>query len=298
MFVCPETGGPLEAWYSDQADVLYPMLDGVPVLVPRPHAFLRRHGPWDPTRGVAGQRHEVLGVDAPDAVTPHLGPEQLEASGRFGDWLLDLGQDSPDEWLASRANDAAPVGPMADIGCGVGPMAARAHRLGRHVICLDRSPDALLLARATLTGAQTEALVPTHRRGCRQMAIPMPPATSGITFAVADARHPPLPPASLAWAHLGFVLDTMAADDLVATLVATIGLVPRGGVVTVATAYGAPTGTPYLPHEGHPGPELREAMSELGLTVVAERDKVPHITRHNEREFTVRLADCLVLRRD
>ncbi|MCP4809036.1 MAG: class I SAM-dependent methyltransferase [Proteobacteria bacterium] len=298
MFVCPETGASLEAWYSNQADVLYPSVDGIPVLVPRPYDFLRRHGPWDPTSGVAGHAQDILGVDAPDAVSPFLAPSGLGASGSFGDWLLDLGQDGPDAWLAAQAQDAAPVGPAVDIGCGTGPMAARMHAAGRHVIALDRSPDAVLLCRALLTGGLTEALVPTHRRGARMMSVPVRPATSGLELAIADARHPPLEPASMAWAHLGFLLDVLGPDDVVAALVATIGLLPRGGVLTLANAYDAPEGAPNLPDEAPPGPEMREVLAELGMTVLAERDKVPHVTRHYDRRFTVRLVDCMVLRRD
>ena len=297
MFVCPQTGGSLEAWYSNHADVLYPEIDGVRVLVPRPYDFLRRHGPWDPAAGVAGQRHEPLGVDAPDAVSPFLPAGRLGASGRLGDWLLDLGDDGTDAWLASTAHEHAPTGPAADIGAGVGPMAARMHAVGRHVLVLDRSPDAVLLSRALLTGQTREALVPTHRRGCKTMAVPVQPAESGYAFAIADARHPPLEPQSLAWAHLGFVLDTMSPDDLVATLVATVQLLPRGGVLSIATAHGAPAGTPHLPDAPPPADELREVLAELGLSVVDERDKVPHVTRNHDREFVVRLAQCLVLTR-
>lgn len=297
MFVCPETRTALEAWYSNAADVLYPRVDGIPVLVPRPYAFLRRHGPWDPAGGVAGQAQEILGVPSPDAVTPFLPASGLQASGSFGDWLLDLGDDGPDAWLAAQAQAHAPQGPAVDVGCGLGPMAARMHGSGRHVVCIDRSPDAMVLCRDLLTGAVTEALVPTHRRGCGRMKSPVRGATSGYDFAIAEAQTPPLAKDSFAWVHLGFVIDELSTDELVKALVSSVELLGRGGLLTLSTAYDSPASTPHLPDEPPPGPEMVEVMQELGLQVVEERDKVPHVTRDYDRRFTVRLAHCLVLRR-
>jgi len=297
MFVCPATRTPLEDWYSNAADVLYPLVQGIPVLVRDPHRFLRRHGPWNPAVGVAGQPQELLGVQSPDAVTPFLAPKGLQASGSFGDWLLDVGQDGPDAWLSSQAREHAPVGPAVDIGCGLGPMAALMHGMGRHVVCLDRSPDTMLLCRELLTGRVTEALVPSHRRGCSMVASPLTPGTSGYDFAIAEAQTPPLPKDSFAWAHLGFLIDGLDPEALIQALVSSIELLARGGVLTLSTAYDSPASTPHLPDEAPPGPEMIEVLGELGLVVVAERDKVPHVTRHYDRRFTVRLAHCLVLRR-
>ncbi|HJN77281.1 MAG TPA: methyltransferase domain-containing protein [Myxococcota bacterium] len=297
MFVCPSSRGSLEEWYSNDADTLYPLVDGIPVLVPRPYDFLRRHGPWDPAGGVAGQRQELLGVESPDAVTPFLAPAGLQASGSFGDWLLDLGEDGPDAWLASAAIEHAPVGPCVDVGCGLGPMARLMHGLSRHVVCLDRSPDTMLLCRELLTGRLKEALVPTHRRGCGMVQSAAGSEATGFDFAIAEAQHPPLRKDSFAWVHLGFLIDGLEADDIVSALVASVELLGRGGILTLSTAYDSPPGTPHLPDEALPGPEMIDVVGELGLSVVDERDKVPHITRHYDRLFTVRLAHCLVLRR-
>ena len=81
VFVCPTTRTTLESWYSNAADVLYPVFDGIPVLVPEPEQYLRRHGPWDPRNGVAGQQQEIRGVWSPDAITPFLKPSELEDMG-------------------------------------------------------------------------------------------------------------------------------------------------------------------------------------------------------------------------
>lgn len=297
MFVCPSTRGPLEDWYSNSADVLYPLVDGIPVLLPRPYDFLRRHGPWDPVGGIAGQKQELLGVDSTDAVTPFLDPSALQAGGAFGDWLLDLAEDGPDAWLAEQAHGEAPAGPAVDMGCGLGPMARRMHRSGRHVVCIDRSPDTMVLCRDVLTGAVAEALVPTHRRGCGMMRSPVRGAATGYDFAIGEAQSPPLSKDSFAWIHLGFVIDGLEGEELVQALVSSIELLGRGGVLTLSTAYDSPAATPHLVDEAPPGPEMIDVMRELGLTLVQERDKVPHITRHYDRRFTVRLAHCLVLRR-
>ncbi len=295
MFVCPATGGPLEELYSEQADVLYPSIQGIPVLLPSPRQFLARHGPWDPTLGVAGQRQTILGVTEPDAVTPFLAPGDLGAGGRFGDFLLDLGQDTPEDWVIDKALAHAPVGPCVDLGAGLGQMAARMAAAQREVVILDRSPDAVVLCRALLHGQVREALVPTHRRGCLPQSVPRPPG-GRLHFAIADACAPPLAPESMAWIHMGGLLDVLEPEQLVQSLVQAVQRLVPAGVLSITTAYDTPGG-PMLPDEAPPEGEMREVLDELGLDLVEERDKVPSIRRLYDRRFEVRLVHCMVLRR-
>jgi SAM-dependent methyltransferase len=295
MFLCPATRTQLEAWYSNASDTLYPLLDGVPVLVPKPYPFLRRHGPWDPSLGVAGQTQEILTVQEPDAVTPFLTPDKMRAGGAFGDFLLDLGSDSPDHWLAGQATLHAPDGAAVDMGCGLGGMALRMALQGRTTAALDLSPNAVLLARDLLTGRMREALIPTHRRGAIAAHVPIPQPVSHVAFAIADVRSPPLPRDSFAWVHLGFLLDVLSPEDQAQALLQSVQLLARGGVLTVSTAYGGDY--PHVEGESDPSLELREVFRELNLLLVEERDHVPHVRRSYDRSFTVQLADCLVLRR-
>jgi SAM-dependent methyltransferase len=295
MFVCPATGGPLEELYSERADVLYPSIQGVPVLVPSPHQFLARHGPWDPTLGVAGQQQRILGVSAPDAVTPFLAPAELGASGRFGDFLLDLGRDTPEDWIVDKALPHAPQGVCVDLGAGLGQMAARMAAAQREVVILDRSAEAVLLCRGLLHGQVREALVPSHRRGCMLRAVPRPPGGQ-LHFAIADACAPPLAPESVAWIHLGRLLDVLEPEQLVQALVQSVQRLQPAGVLSLTTGYDAPSAV-MVPDEAPPEAEMREVLDELGLDLIEERDQVPSITRLYDRRFEVRLVHCMVLRR-
>ncbi|MCB9759777.1 MAG: methyltransferase domain-containing protein [Alphaproteobacteria bacterium] len=295
MFVCPKTRSPLEGWYSNEADTLYPQLDGVPVLVPDPHRFLLRHGLWDPTRWVAGAERRPLGVDAPDAVTPFFSPAEVPVRGVLEQWFDGLGHQDPDRITATWGNSMAPPGVAVDVGCGVGNVSRLMAEAGREVIALDLSPESVLLARALLTGAQDQALVRTHRLGAETMRLPFGPLTSPLHFAIADAAHPPLPKRSVAWAHLGFLLDVLPPDQLVAVLVATVGLLTTGGILTVTTAYDADG--PSQPLEPRPEPEIREVFRELGLKVLQEADDVPHVRREYDRSYRIRLTHCLALQR-
>ena len=293
VFVCPTTRTTLESWYSNAADVLYPVFDGIPVLVPEPEQYLRRHGPWDPRNGVAGQQQEIRGVWSPDAITPFLKPSELEVSGRFGDFLLDL-SGTPDDWLAEAAARHAPQGTCVDLGCGLGPMARRMSAQGRDVVALDLDLATMLLCRDLLTGKLEHAWVPTHRRGCRLMEVPPLSARGQVAFCIADAAAPPLPEQMFAWVHLGLLLDELTMDDLVKVLLSAIGLLARGSVLTITTAYDGPGA--HVPEEDAPEPELREVMQELGLELVDERDKLPHVTRRWNRRFEVRLVHASVWR--
>lgn len=295
MFVCPETRTSLEAWYSNAADTLYPHLEGVPVLVPDPKAFLRRHGPWNPRDGVVGQVQEPLGVSEPDAVTPFLAPGELGVSGVFGDALLDLGQLTPDAWLAAFVAQHGHPGPACDVGCGLGNMARLMAKQDRPVVAFDRSPAAVLTAKDLLTGQLTESLMPTHSRGARSVRVPPVAIDTPLRMAIADARFPPLPKDSMTWVHLGMLIDVLEGDDLVKALVESVQLLVRGGLLTVSTAYNS--AGPFIENEPSPVDDLREVFQELGLRLVEERDLVPKVTRHYDRRFTVELVHCLVFQR-
>ena len=295
MFVCPATGGPLEELYSEQADVLYPRIQGVPVLVPDPAQYLARHGPWNPSLGVAGQKQRILGVQAPDAVTPFLAPSELGAKGRFGDFLLDLGRDTPEDWVLEKALSLAPPGPCLDLGAGLGQMAARMASQEREVVVLDKSADAVVLCRDLLHGQVREALVPTHRRGCMLQSVPRPPG-GRLHFAIADACAPPLPPESMAWVHMGGLLDELEPEQLVQALVQGVQMLRPAGILSITTAYDTPT-VAMLPDEAPPEPEMREVLDELGLDLLEERDAIPQVTRLYDRRFELRLVHAMVLRR-
>lgn len=288
MYVCPRTGGPLRDWHSVAGHVTYPLIDGVPVLLADPLAFLSSQ----PPRSTAAAQPARCGL--PDPITPHLPPSLFGAPGGFGQWLTSLGDASPDVLALSMATRHAPPGPALDVGCGVGTMARRMVTAGRATWAFDRSADAVLLARGLLCGALQQTVIPTARRGLRRVKVPFKPITANLEFCIAHAARPPFPPDTFAWVHLGDVLDELG-DDVAEVLVACEGLLQRGGILTLTTPYGAEA----TPSESAAAPEeeLLEALEGLGLQVIDQQDRVPQVVREYDRGYRIRFVHIVAARK-
>ncbi len=265
------------------AGIVYPVVDGVPVLVPDPRGLLLQTS----VRGLNSA--QMSRVDAPDPITPHLAYGLLGAPGAFGQWLSSVGDDGPDAICASFAGEFAPDGPAVDVGCGIAPMARRMVGLGRETWAFDLSLDSVLIAKGVLTGALPVVQIPTHRNGLRSVKVPFRPVMD-VNFAVADAETPPFPRGSFAWVHLGDVLDS-TGDRINEVLYGAADLVARGGLITLTTSFGMLD----QPAEGRPGPEadILDAFGEMGFEVVAQEDRVAHIRRVYDRRFEVRMFFCV-----
>lgn len=266
-----------------EAGIVYPVIEGVPVLVPDPRGLLLQTS----VRGLGTA--QMARVDAPDPITPHLPFGLLGAAGSFGQWLSTVGDDGPDAVCAAFADEHAPEGPAVDVGCGLATMARRMVGLGRETWAFDLSLDSVLIARGILSGALPVAQIPTHRNGLRSVKVPFRPVTD-VNFAVADAATPPFLRGSFAWVHLGDVLDS-AGDRVSEVLNGAADLVMPGGVLTIATPFGGLD----EPGEGHAPPEdeLLDALAEMGFQVVVQEDRVPHIRRVYDRRFEVRMFFCV-----
>lgn len=297
VFRCPETGGALDpdTWTSEDGRA-WPLVDGVPVLVPDPHAFLARHHPaWSPGAPAPAQPPDPLPVDAPDLRTPFLPAGALGAPGGFGTWLRGLGDRSPGQVCAAWAAALAPEGPAADLGCGVGPMTARMVAAGRRVVAMDRSPRAVLSARAVVEGRLRQLGVPTHRRGLEMAPNPVPPVPPGrVAWVVGDALAPPLAEGAFAWVHLGNLLD-MVGEGLGAALAESAALLAPGGLLTLSTPWDLPPAA----HADAPPPEplLHALLAEEGLWLVDEDPAVPWVVREYDRGYRVLFSHCVAARR-
>ncbi len=265
------------------AGIVYPVVDGVPVLVPDPRGLLMQTS----VRGLSSA--QMARVDAPDAVTPHLPFGLLGAPGSFGQWLSAVGDDGPDAACAGFAADYAPDGPAVDVGCGLAPMARRMVGLGREAWAFDLSLDSVLIAKGVLSGALPVVQIPTHRNGLRAVKVPFRPVTD-VNYAVADAATPPFPRASFAWVHLGDVLDS-TGDRHREVLYGAADLVQPGGILTVSSSFGMLD----QPAEGRPPPEdaLLDEIGEMGFEIVGRSDRVPHVRRVYDRRFEVRMFFCV-----
>lgn len=287
-----ETGDPLDlsAW---------PQMNGIPVLVPQPEAFLLRHGPrTGATLAHGAVPYEPLPVDAPDPLTPHLSPghwpDGLLPPEPLGAWVKALGERCPDAVCSAWGAELAPEGPTLDVGCGVGGMARRMAESGRSVLAFDRSPEAVRLARSLMSGALPEVWVPMDRSRSQAWRWPHPPVAPGqIAWAVADVLRPPLPPDTLAWVHLGSVLDMVEAPTE-AVIDALAPAIRSGGLLTVATPYDEDR-VP-LPDGARPDRDLRAVLPSMGFEIVAEDVAVPWVVRQYNRACRVLFVDCIAAR--
>lgn len=288
MFVCPVTKSPLRDWRSSATGVVYPLVDGVPILLEEARVWLQRQT----ARSTVEAR--VAATASPDPITPHLPAQMLGAPSGFGQWLAALGDGGPDAYAVAFAEKYAPEGPACDVGCGMAPMARRMVALGRDTYAFDNSLDAVLLARGVLCGGIATTGIPTHRNAVRQVKVPFRPIQKGLHFAVADAAMPPFAHETFAWVHMGDVIDA-AGDSVGELLVATADIVARGGLLTIGTAYGARSSD-----EGDrpdPQEELLEALDSLGFEILEQADRIPHIARHYDRSYSVRFTHCIAARR-
>lgn len=286
LYVCPRTGGALRDWHSAAGRITYPVLDGVPILVGEPFRYSLRRKSW----------HEASmdAARAPDAITPHLPAHLLGAPGGMGQWFAQLQDNGADAMAAALGARWAPDGPAVDIGCGMAPMARRMATLGRLTYAFDVDLDAVIAARTVLTMPDAVAPVPTHKAAFRRVKVPFKPLTRGLAFCVADATSPPFARGSFAWAHLGDVLDH-CGDAVGEVLVAASELVMRNGVLSITTSYSTPRTT--SENRAPPEEELLEALEGLGMQVVEQSDRVPHVLRHYDRSFHIRFMHVIVARR-
>jgi len=292
MWGDPLTGAPL-------ADGPVVSVEGVPVLLPDARRFVARHSPaWRPRSPYAMVPADPLPIDAPDPLTPHLAPgewpEALLPPGAFGQWVRGLGRHCPDAVCAEWASELAPDGLAVDAGCGVGGMARRMAERRACVLAFDRSPRAVLLARDLLSATLSPVAIPAARGRLIEFDWPHPAVPEGVvSWAVGDVLHPPLVDGSVAWLHLGAVVDMVPSgvDDV---LEAIVGCLMPGGLLTLATPHdedAVPT-----PDGPDPGEVVRAVLHELGLHLVDEAPEVPWVVRQYDRGYRVLLTDCLAAR--
>lgn len=294
MFACPTSGSPLVRWTSAEGR-RYPLIDGVPVLVPDPEVFLVRHAPdWLRAPGVPTAARIDIPVEHPDPVTPHLPQSGLGGPAGFGAWVGALGQTSPTNLACRWGEEHAPRGAAVDVGCGIGVATRRMVELGRDTYAFDRSPRAVLLARDLLLGTLKETAIPTHRGGYRTVRFPYRPVEERLlNLAIGDANRPPIKAESAAWVHLGCVLD-VSDEKAGEILYNAVNLLQRGGLLTITTNYNSQT-VPIV-DEVSPEVQLKAVLSELGLEIVAEQDQVPWVVRDYDRGYRVYFCHCLAAR--
>lgn len=301
----------------------YPIVEGLPILLPDPARFVADHlvygllpqrwpnelqawfgeafaqSGWFP----AMQRHLSVygwdhygGGDADD--TDAAGRPDTE--GRSGGVLRCL--------AAGLAGvEGLPAGPVLDVGCAAGRATfALAERTEDLVLGMDINIPLLRLARQALRdGAVTYPLRDIGSR-FRMQTVPVSfPGRERVDFWVADAHHPPFPPASFAFMAALNLLDCLANPPQALAALRELLDDPSLAVVSLPydwseTAMPASEGDGMQSQSfaGAPDTEaaLRQHIAALGWHVLHEAPHHPwHLRLH--RRSTLRYDNHVLLLR-
>ena len=250
---------------------LYPVLDGIPIVVPEPHAYLASYR--DPVLATLAEH----GLASPTAVAlvaafaDAAGPTEPLAFG--DDWTRDetarptaaTDDDAIRAWLATAADPRAALAAavpatatrVLEVGCGANQLAAALVRRGRVVVATARSLRAV---------ARTRAAVP------------------GVLGAVVEAEALPFAPGRFDAVVAANLVDLLDEPDRF--LAAAAQLLGRAGRLVVSSpAPDLGTGD-----DDHLGARLVAA----GLAVVAHRRGQPWLRAHTARHFQLYFADLVV----
>lgn len=305
----------------------YPVLDGVPLLIPAIRGFVSDNLYALMARDdLSATLEGVLGDCAGPASWLELTRQHL-SSYAWDHWAdldpaeaplaasLDATPGGLRRVLAAGLElaPAAPAGPRLDAGCGVGRTAFElAARAGDELVLgVDTHVAMLRLASRVLR----EGLVryPRRRVGLvydrREFQVSLPGAER-VDFWCCDATALPFARATFALAASLHVVDCISAP---AEHLATLGRVLRpGGLAVIAAPYDwSPGATPVerwlgghsqrAPHEGASEAALRNLLTgeqgrALGLELVAERQDLPWAVRTHARSVVRYSTDLVVAR--
>jgi len=292
----------------------YPILDGIPLLVPHLRDVLTSQ--LDAIRGadLSTYAESLLGdATGPgsefDRVRYHLstyGRSHWPAEADGGPGSITALLDAALDLLPSP-----PTGAWIDVGCSLGRSTfALAARTGDLALGLDLNLAMLRVARGVLRDGR--ARYPLRRVGIVYERVDLavdPPARERVDFWACDATCLPLPEASAAGALSLNLLDCV--NYPLAHLVELGRVVRPGGDALLSTPYDwSPGATPVeawigghsqrAPHGGSSASELRRILSaddaagaHTGLAIEAERDDVPwhvHVHERATMQYRVHLA--------
>lgn len=301
----------------------YPILDGIPLLVPDVRGYLASQLQQltlrdDLSPVIEGFLGEGSGPGSPlDVTRTHL---SSYVSDHYGEWDDPAGPaDDRDGAPASSvaqalelglevaARSGAPItgGPLLDIGCAVGRATFDLTRLGTGlVVGVDLGFHLLRLASRVLRGGSVR--YPRRRSGVlydwREFPVPTPGAVR-VDFWASDAGHLPFPTGSIGGAVALNLLDCVYGP---LDLLRSVSRVLRpGATLVLATPYDwTPAATtieawigghsPRSPGAGASEAVLRALLtpgahpaSVAGLQLIGERDRVPWTVRLHDRSSVV-----------
>ena len=276
----------------------FPILDGIPILVPNPagtlegmreQVLLRQDLP----ASLVGLVGDATGSDsAYNATRLHL---SLYGWSHFSDWVEGAADAPQIPGILAVAEMAVPEGPVLDVGCGV----------GRGVFEVARGTAGPVLGvelnLAMLRLAQTLMLEGEATFGLRRVGMVYDPVTvrlpadwdvSGADFWAADCLALPFGDAGFAAGMALNVVDCIGAPA--AMLAELARALAPGAPAVVTTPYDwsgqatDPSGwlgghSQRGPNAGASEPVLRATLAQVGLPVEAEAESVPWYLRMHAR---------------
>jgi SAM-dependent methyltransferase/uncharacterized protein YbaR (Trm112 family) len=240
----------------------YPVLDGVPILVPDPAAFLARElvGLIDPDLDpeVLALLAEAGPDDRPLSRLLEIGSIYLDA--HWGDRArppVAFGAAALAERVAARV--AVPVAAAVELGASFGRGAHELAHGAALTVAVDLSLAALRRGRRLASGRGLRYVRREAGRFYSAAAVEAPaPAPGAIAWICADALDPPLAPGSFDRVAALNLLDAVHAPD---TLLAVVHRLCRGGGELLLAS-------PYSWQSGHVGEEHRLGAHDPGAEVV------------------------------
>jgi SAM-dependent methyltransferase/uncharacterized protein YbaR (Trm112 family) len=296
----------------------YPILDGMPILVPNPREFVSQNAPALLQRDDLPAAAEALVGECAGQGSFFDSSRQHLSTYAWGHWS-DL---DPDErgaasgllgLLEAGLRHAALVGPVLDLGCAAGRSTFElASRTDDLVLGCDVHIPMLRLARRVL--ADGSVRYDRRRVGLvydrRQFAVPV--RRENVDFWVADALAMPFPDGVVGTYTSFNLLDCLQNPYGHLTLLAK--LLPPGGFGILATPFDwSVTATPVEHWLGGHGPRTPQAGSSTemlralltpgghpgsipGLELVASEDDLPWAVRLHERATMAYRAWLAVVR--
>lgn len=272
-----------------RCSAVFPVLGGVPVLLPAPELWVARHRDaivatlfeegetsqtvlqvLDGMCRAAGPvpREPFLDDWTEDELAPNwpLPPSAATfGSHAFQTFLGEADKRRPEQLIAEWAHHGrrGRAGWIADVGCGTGVVARALAPHARRLILVDHSLRAVLRA----------------RRACRT-ATREPDESHGL---VADASALPFRPSSIDVLVAAQLIDLL--EDPEAMLLGAARCLRKRGRVIVST--------PAIELAENDGALVRQWLAACGLAVT-RRDTVPWVRAHDSRHYQVYFSEMFV----
>lgn len=276
----------------------YPIIDGIPLVVPDAAGHLQRFGAGILERELSPETAALLAAAGPDdAPYPWL-VEHLSVylDAHWGDRATPP-PDGPTapfgmSALAARLDALPPRAPTVELGCGAGRGAWELARAGAPVVAIDLQFASLRRARRLARGLPVAYARRVAGRHYTPATIAAPAPAPSLAFVCGDALDPPLVPGAFARVVALNLVDAVSAPPRLISVVD--GLCAPGGEVVLTSPYAWQSG---IVHEEHrlggadPAAALRQRFlhgSELEARyTIDDEDELPWSLRRDARSATV-----------